>query len=384
VNAPATPDAGRQESGAATPPSPTAGSAPSGQQYPPAHDIAATLEVEPVLRITALGVLLYACVILLLPFISIIVWSIVLAVALYPAFKWISFWLGGRPRIAAALVTLLGLLLVIGPATWLILGLIESARTIYDHFDLTKFSLPPPPAGVKGWPLVGEQLYQFWDLASTNVTSALAEIAPYLKPVGASLLSIAGDAGIGFLKILGAILIAGFMFPAAPALVEAARKIARRLATRGDALVELTAATIRGVSLGVVGVSALQALLTGPALILAGVPGYTLLTSTVLILGIMQVGPSIVLLPLVIWSWFVMAPAKALLFTCYLVPVSLLDNVLRPLVMARGLVTPMPVILVGVLGGTLSAGITGLFLGPIILAVIWELLLPWLREPQDE
>src|SRR5262249_11592753 len=182
----------------------------------------------------------------------IIVWSIVLAVALYPAFKWISFWLGGRPRIAAVLVTLLGLFVVIGPATWLILGLIESVRTIYDHFDLSQVSLPAPPAVVKTWPLIGEQLYQFWDLASTNITSALVEIAPYLKPVGTSLLSMAGDAGVGFLKILGAIVIAGFLFPAARALEEVARKIARRLATRGDALVELAAATIRSVSLGVV------------------------------------------------------------------------------------------------------------------------------------
>src|SRR5262249_44715744 len=99
------------------------------------------LAVEPLLRVAALGALIYACVILLLPFISIIVWSIVLAVALYPGFKWISFWLGGRSRIAAALVTLLALLLVIGPATWLILGLIDSVRTIYDHFDLSKVSL---------------------------------------------------------------------------------------------------------------------------------------------------------------------------------------------------------------------------------------------------
>jgi predicted PurR-regulated permease PerM len=357
---------------------------PAAATPAPAGELAGPFAVEPLLRIAALGLLIYACVILLLPFISIIVWSIVLAVALYPAFKWISFWLGGRPRLAAALVTLLALLLVIGPATWLILALIESVRTIYDHFDLSKMSLPAPPDGVKSWPLIGEQLYQFWDLASTNVTKAFSELAPYLKPVGTSLLSMAGDAGIGFLKILGAIVIAGFMFPAAPALAEAARKITRRLATQGDALVELAAATIRSVSLGVVGISALQALLAGPALILAGIPGSSLITSAVLILGIIQIGPSIVLLPLVIWSWFVMEPSKALLFTCYLVPVGLLDSVLRPLVMARGLRTPMPVILIGVLGGTLSAGITGLFLGPIVLAVIWELLLPWLREPQAE
>ncbi len=350
----------------------------------PARELAAPLAIQPVLRIAALGLLLYACVILLLPFISILVWSVVIAVALYPVFKWISVRLGGRPRLAAVLVTLLGLMVVIGPATWLTLGLIESVRAIYDHFDLSKMSLPAPPAGVKTWPLIGEPLYQFWELASTNVTSALTELAPYLKPVGSTMLSIAGGAGIGFLKFLGAIVIAGFLFPAGPKLAEAARHAAQRLAPHGDALVEVAAATIRNIAIGVVGISALQALLVGPALIVAHVPGSSLLTSAVLILGIIQVGPSIVLLPLVIWSWFVMEPSKALLFTCYLVPVGLLDNVLRPLVMGRGLTTPMPVILLGVLGGTIAAGISGLFLGPIVLAVIWELLVPWLHEPQVE
>ena len=353
---------------------------PSRTQYDP---LAVPLGVEPVLRLTALALLLYACVIFLLPFVSIIVWSLVLAVALYPVFKWISFWLGGRPRLAAALVTLLGLLLVIGPATWLILGLIESVRTISEHFDLARMSLPTPPVSVKTWPVIGEPLYQFWELASTNISSALGQLAPYLKPVGSSLLSVAGDAGLGFLKLLCAIVVAGFMFPVVPALAEAAGKAARRLAPRGDELLDLAAATIRSVSIGVVGISALQALLAGPALIVAGVPSSSVFTSAVLILGIIQIGPSVLLLPLVIWSWFVMEPTKALLFTCYLVPVSLLDNFLRPVVMARGLSTPMPVILLGVLGGTLAAGITGLFLGPIVLAVIWELLISWLREPQE-
>jgi predicted PurR-regulated permease PerM len=352
--------------------------------HAPAREFAGPFAVEPVLRVAALGLLLYACVLLLLPFISILVWSVVVAVALNPVFKWISVGVGGRPRLAAVLVTLLGLIVVIGPATWLTLGLIESARAIYDHFDLAKMSLPAPPAGVKTWPLVGEQIYQFWALASTNVTSALTELAPYLKPVGSTLLAFAGGAGIGFLKFLGAIVIAGFMFPLGPSLADAARKVARRLATHGDALVELAAATIRNVAVGVVGISALQALLAGPALIVAHVPGSSLFTSAVLILGIIQVGPSIVLLPLVIWSWFVMEPSKALLFTCYLVPVGLLDNVLRPVVLGRGLTTPMPVILLGALGGTIAAGITGLFLGPIVLAVIWELLVPWLNEPQAE
>jgi predicted PurR-regulated permease PerM len=274
-------------------------------------------------------------------------------------------------------------LVVIGPATWLLLGLIDSVRTIVDHLDLSRLSLPPPPAAVKAWPLVGEAIYQFWDLASTNVSAALAKLAPQLKPLGSSLLGIAGDAGVGFLKFLGAIVVAGFLFPGAPALAERVKKVSRRLVpTRGEELVDLAAATIRNVSQGVVGISALQALLAGIGLVASGVPAASLLTSAVLILGIIQVGPSIVLIPLVIWSWTAMETSVALLFTCYMVPVSLLDNLLRPIVMGRGLKTPMPVILLGVLGGTLAGGITGLFLGPIVLAVIWELLASWLSETQ--
>jgi predicted PurR-regulated permease PerM len=99
----------------------------------------------------------------------------------------------------------------------------------------------------------------------------------------------------------------------------------------------------------------------------------------VLILGIIQIGPSIVLIPLIIWSWVTMETSAALLFTAYMIPVSLLDNVLRPLVMGRGLETPMLVILIGVIGGTISHGITGLFLGPIVMAVVWELFVAWVN-----
>ena len=111
-----------------------------------------------------------------------------------------------------------------------------------------------------------------------------------------------------------------------------------------------------------------------------GVPGASLITSAVLILGIIQIGPAIVLVPLIIWSWFSMETTSALLFSAYMVPVSLLDNVLRPFLMGRGLQTPILVILIGVIGGTLSQGITGLFLGPIVLAVIWELLMAWVKD----
>jgi len=347
------------------------------------RDQLTTTFVELAIRVGALGLVLYWTLILVSPFITIVIWSAVLTVALYPTFEWMALRLGGRRRLAAVLITILSLLVVIGPATWLALGLVESLRMISERIDLSTLALPAPPTAVKDWPLIGDYVYQFWDLASTNLKEAAAKIVPYLKPVGTSLLGIAADAGTGILKFFVGIIVAGFLFAPAPSIVGAVKNFLRRLTPdRGEEFANLAGATIRAVSRGVIGISVLQALLAGIGLMIAGVPGASLITSAVLIFGIIQIGPTIILAPVVIWSWTAMEPAMALLFTAYMVPVNLLDNVLKPIVMGRGLKTPMLVILIGVLGGTLAYGITGLFLGPIILAVIWELLVVWIREDE--
>jgi predicted PurR-regulated permease PerM len=337
--------------------------------------------VELTIRLGVLGLLLYLSFILVRPFISIAIWSVVLTVALYPLYDWMVGLLGGRRRLAAALLTILSLLVVIGPAMWLALGLIDSLRTLSERLDLSALPLPPPPDTVKSWPIIGEPIYQFWDLASTNLRAALAKIAPQLKPFGSILLQIAAEAGTGAIKFFIAIIVAGFLFSPGPRLVDAIRMFSRRLASgRGEEFVRLAGATIRAVSRGVIGISALQAFFAGLGLMVAGIPGVSLITSAVLVLGIIQIGPSIILIPVIIWSWTAMETTTALLFTAYMVPVNLLDNVLRPLVMGRGLDTPMLIILIGVLGGTISYGISGLFLGPIVLAVIWQLLVAWISE----
>ena len=339
--------------------------------------------VELAIRLSALALLLYLAVSLLKPFVSIAIWSIVIAVALYPAYDWLTRLLGGRRRLAAALMTLLCLVVVIGPALWLALDLIESLRALSSQLDLSTLPVPHPPPSVKDWPLIGARIYEFWDLAATNLRAALTDIAPQLKPLGSKLLGVAADTGIGIVEFFVSIIVAGFLLPPAPTLADMLRKLAGRLVSnRGGEFVSLAGATIRTVSRGVVGISVLQALLAGLGLMLAGVPGASLITSAVLILGIIQIGPTIVLLPVIIWSWFAMPAMSAFIFSAYMIPVNLIDNVLRPFIMGRGLDTPMLVILIGVIGGTLAYGISGLFLGPIVLAVIWELISAWISERQ--
>ena len=147
------------------------------------------LFIEMAIRLGALGLLLYWSLVLVRPFLSIVIWSVVLTVALYPAFEWTTLRLGGRRRLAAVLITVLSLLIVIGPATWLALGLIESLRMISERLDFSTLTVPPPSKSVKDWPVIGDTIYQFWDLASTNFRAALAKVMPQLKPLREQLAS---------------------------------------------------------------------------------------------------------------------------------------------------------------------------------------------------
>jgi len=151
----------------------------------------------------------------------------------------------------------------------------------------------------------------------------------------------------------------------------------RALSQRGKEFVQLAGATVRNVSRGVVGIALLQAVLAGAAFLAVGIPAASVLAFAALLLGILQVGPAILFLPIVVWSWTAMETMQALIFTAYMIPVGLIDNVLKPILMARGLTTPMPVIMVGVIGGTIAYGIVGLFFGPIVLSVAWAVMVAW-------
>ena len=331
------------------------------------------------IRIVCLGFLAYWSLILIRPFLTIIVWSIIVAVALYPIFNWLSDKLYGLRALAAAAITILSLVIMLGPATWLALSLAETVRTILARLGDGTLTLPPPSETVKAWPLIGEKIYEGWLLASTNLRALVIEAAPHLKPLGSSLLNAAGSIGINLLRFVIAVVISGFLLIPGPSLIHSIKNVLSRVAARGEEFVDLAGATIRNVSRGIIGIAILQALLAGIGLLFAGVPAAGLFSFLVLVLGIIQIGPSVVLLPLIVWSWFAMDTAMALLFTLYMVPVNLLDNILRPLV-AKGLSTPMPVILLGVLGGTLVHGMIGLFVGPIVLSIGWQLLVVWTRD----
>ena len=341
--------------------------------------------IQLAVRLGLLAFLLYWSFVIVRPFIPILAWSLVLTVGLYPLYNWLSGALGGRPLLATVIITVINLLIVIGPVTWLGLGLIDGLRSFATQLSAGSVAVPSPPAGVKDWPIVGPQIHTLWEYASTNLGAALKELAPYLKSLAGPVLAFAGSAGAGTLKFVLSVVLAGFLFPYGPRLVAAMRRIQARLVTqRSQDFVALAGLTIRTVSQGVIGVAILQSLLAGIGLKLAGVAHAGVLAFAVLVLGILQIGAAPILIPVTIWIWATMNFTPALLITIYLVVVGLADNVLKPMLMGRGLNTPMIVIFIGVLGGTLAHGIVGLFIGPIILAVAWELMMAWVRDDEAD
>ena len=337
--------------------------------------------IELSIRLLVIGLLFYWTITIIQPFATIFVWSGVMAVAFYPLFNKFSALLGGRQIIAATLMTLGGLLLVIGPATWVAFGFIEPVKDLISGIESGNLPIPPPTESVKEWPLIGGQIYDFWELASTNLTSALSMIAPQLKPVGQYMLGMARNAGDGTLKFLLSVILTGFVIASGAQFLAMIRALARRInPSSGDKFVDLAGATINAVSRGVMGVSLGQAVVGGIGIGLAKVPAASLLTMAILVLGIIQIGPLLVVAPVIFWAWTHLNTGPAIALTLCMLTVNYMDNVLKPMLLAHGLSTPMLVIFIGVIGGVIAHGLPGLFVGPVVLAVIWDLGMAWIEE----
>ena len=346
------------------------------RQYLPGDDV-----IQLVIRLGLLAFLIYWTILLIRPFVPILAWSIVLAVALHPIFNFLSKLLGCRPKLAATILTVVNLGIVIGPATWLGLSALDGVKEFAGNLGAGNLVIPSPPESINNWPLIGPIFYEFWYQASSNIRAALRELAPYLKPLASVLLALAGNAGMGLLKFLLSVALAGFLFPYGTQLVEAGKSfLCRIVPEQSEHFFELAGATIRAVSQGVIGVAIIQSLLAGIGFKLAGIPSAGLFAFAVMILSIIQVGAAFVLVPVIIWIWMDKDFTTALLLTVFLGLVGVIDNILKPLVMKRGLTTPTLVIFVGVIGGTLAHGIVGLFIGPIILSLAWELTVAWIRQ----
>lgn len=331
-------------------------------------------------RLGIVALFAYLSLTLIAPFAIIIIWAVILAVALFPLYAGLRRHLGGRSGLAATVITFSGLVVIIGPLAAVAISFADAASTLFAKLGDGAAILPMPAESVRSWPLIGEQAFAAWSLASSNFEAALQRFGPHLLPTGTAILGKIAGIGFGVLGFAVSMIVAGCFLGPGVRLVEGVKGAARRIAGENGAhFVDLAGATIRNISRGVIGVALLQALLVGAVLAVFDVPASGAIAFVLLLFCIVQVGPAPVVLPVMIWAWMTMEFGPALLMTLLLAPTLVIDNVLKPVLMARGLATPVLVILIGVIGGTLSYGLIGLFLGPIVLGVFYELLMAWIK-----
>lgn len=340
--------------------------------------------IEATIRIGLLLVLAAWCFDIVRPFMIPIAWGGIIAVAVYPSYSSVVGAMGGRRVAAAILLTLLGLVLLITPAAMLSATLVEGARWLSKNLQSGTLQIPPPSDAVLGWPLVGEWVHQFWALASDNLSGALATLSPQLKAAAGWLLPAAAGAGFGILQFLIAIIIAGVLLATGPGSGKAVQLFARRLSgDRGAEFAKLAEATVRSVTTGILGVALIQSLLAGIGFLAVGIPGAGLWALLCLILSTVQIGVIPIVLPAVIYVFSTAGTATAVIFLIWSIGVMVIDNILKPILLGRGVQVPMAVIFVGAIGGFISWGIIGLFVGSVVLVLSYRLVLAWIEEAPE-
>src|SRR5512146_1444514 len=339
--------------------------------------------LDVLIRAGMVAALVMSCYEVFRPFLYLMVWSLILAINFYPLQRMLKGKLGGKDGRTATLIVLTALVLLVLPIYFLGVSLTESVQNAVDWVKGGTFHISPPPESLAAWPLVGQKLYGFWQQAATDLTGLAQKLAPQLKDVSLTLLGKLAGFGLGLMMFLLAMIIAGIIMAFGESGSRSSLEIAERVfgPGQGGQVAKLCTATIRAVAQGVIGIAFIQMLLVGIGFVVMGVPGGGLLALAVLLLAIMQLPASLVTFPVIIFVFATEGASVAtIVFAVYVFVAGLVDNVLKPLLLGRGVDVPMAVILIGSLGGMATMGILGLFIGPVVLAVGYQLFWRWVRN----
>jgi len=336
--------------------------------------------IEIAIKIGVLTLLIGWCFLILKPFISLLVWGIIIAVAIYPLHIRLMAILGNRPKLAAAIMSIAALLIIIFPSIKLADSTFTGAKALNERLQNGTIRIPPPPVGVEDWPIIGPTVDKVWRQASVNLTSTIESYSPRLKAFGKWLLEMAVDSGVGLALFALSIIIAGMFLAGAEGGGRVARSLFILLAgKRGAEFADDAKTTVRNVVKGILGVAIIQALLAGIGFSVAGVPAAGLWALLCLLLGIIQIGIGPVAIPIIIIMFYKAKTLTAVILTVWLILIMFLDNILKPILLGRGAPVPMPVIFLGTIGGFMSMGFIGLFVGAVILSVGYKLIEAWLN-----
>jgi predicted PurR-regulated permease PerM len=338
--------------------------------------------IEATVRIGLVVLVIYLCLDILRPFFVPILWGLIIATSLYPIHKWVAAKLGESDRISASLITFTGLGLLISISVGFSSALIINLKTLSKKFTGGENIIPVPPESIQDWPLIGEPLYTFWLSATQDIEAALIQFAPQLAKFGESLLASVGAMSIGFFQFVAAIIISGFVLANADICKDfSVRFLTRLVGENGPAYADVSGKIVSGVTQGILGVSLLQSSLALAGFVVMDVPAAAVWALLCLILGVVQIGAAPVIAGVAIYVFVTNDSTQtSVIFAVWSLVVGVMDNILKPLVMGRGINVPTVVIFLGAIGGFISSGIIGLFTGAVILVIGYSLFQAWLAN----
>lgn len=332
-------------------------------------------------------VLVMYCYKIFSPFLSLMLWALILAVTIYPLHQQIAKRTGGKQGLASTLLVLIGLVLIVAPTTVLVSSMGDSLIDLINNVKNNTLQIPPPSLSVAEWPIVGKKVYSFWSQAHSDLPAMVQSLQPKIGELTKQSLNIVAGLGSSTLQFLFSFIIAGIIMAFGTSGARVAQSIFERVVgtRRGKDFTDLSTSTIRTVAAGVIGIACIQALIIGLALVLAGIPLAGLLSMIVLVLGVAQIPALLVTLPVIGYIWYCgdYGTTSAISYTILLLISGMVDNVLKPLMLGRGVDAPMPVILMGALGGMATKGILGMFIGAMLLALGYQIFMWWVANNPD-
>jgi predicted PurR-regulated permease PerM len=340
--------------------------------------------IETWIAIAAVALLIIACIVILLPFVSAIVWAVILCISTWPLYKRLEIETGGRASVAAIVMVILLAAVIVAPFAIVGASLASNVTEVVDA--MRRYSAegaPMPPAWVATIPLVGGHLRDYWTELTQSSAMRVEEIARLLPAAKTLIVTVGGALGSGILELLLSLVIAFFVFRDGDAALAHVNAVFDRLGG-SDALrlLETAGATVRAVVYGILGTALIQGTLAAIGFWIGGVPGPVFLGFCTFVLAMIPIGPPLVWIPAALWLFHIGADGWGIFMLVWGAGVvSGSDNIVRPMLISRGGATPMILVFLGVLGGTLAFGFIGIFLGPTLLAVGYGMLAAWVPAP---
>jgi len=351
------------------------------QSVSTSHDLTRTT-----LSVGAIGALIVSTAWIVRPFASAFLWATMIVISTWPVLLRLQARFRGKRGMAVFIMTVVLLLVLLVPLGFAVGALVANSERISAWVgSLAAVTLPPPPAWLSGIPLAGDKITATWKrLAAQGPEGLAAQVAPYVRLFIKWLLAQMGGAGAMILQFLMTVIMCAVLYTTGETAARGVRKFATRLAgSNGDRAALLAAGAIRGVAMGIVVTAFIQVLIAGAGLLIASTPGTPLLCAAILLLCLAQLGPGLIMVPAVIWEFSTGSTLSGFILLVFALVSMTIDNVVKPILIKKDADLPLPLIFAGVIGGMISVGIMGIFLGPVILAVTYELLADWVDNRSE-